>query len=62
MQEAATVKEPMMPKKPSKTKQPVKEPTTVMEWLAAEGAVEGVKYDEDTGRPYRVFTIDLTRQ
>jgi hypothetical protein len=38
-----------------------KEPKTVMEWLEHEGAVEAVKYDEDTGKPYRVFTIDLTK-
>lgn len=38
-----------------------KEPKTVMEWLVGENAVETVKFDEDTGRPYRVFTIDLTR-
>lgn len=33
-----------------------------MEWLAQEGAIEGIKYDEDTGKPYRVFTIDLTKK
>lgn len=38
-----------------------KKPATVMEWLATEGAVESVKYDEDTGEPYRCFTIDLTK-
>lgn len=38
-----------------------KEAKTVMQWLEQEGAVEGVKYDEDIGKPYRVFTIDMTR-
>ena len=38
-----------------------KKPETVMEWLEQEGAVESVKYDEDTGLPYRCFTIDITR-
>ena len=38
-----------------------KEPKTVMEWLASEGAVESVKYDEDTGKPLRCFTIDLRK-
>lgn len=30
-------------------------------WLAEQGAVESVKYDEDTGEPYRSFSIDLTK-
>lgn len=34
----------------------------VEDWLREQGAVEGVKYDEDTGKPCRVFTIDLTKQ
>lgn len=30
-------------------------------WMAEQGAVESVKYDEDTGKPYRCFSIDLTK-
>ena len=32
------------------------------QWLQDQGATESVKFDEDTGRPMRVFSIDLTKQ
>lgn len=28
-------------------------------WLKDQGAVESVKFDEDTGRPMRTFTIKI---
>lgn len=31
-------------------------------WLDEQGAVEGVSYDEETGRPMRTFTINLTKE
>ena len=34
---------------------------SIQKWLAEQGAVESIKYDEDTGRPYRAFTVDLTK-
>jgi hypothetical protein len=33
----------------------------IEQWLREQGAVESVKYDEDTGQPYRSFAIDLTK-
>ena len=33
----------------------------VEKWLQEQGAVESVTFDEDTGRPMRTFTIDLTK-
>ena len=33
----------------------------IKRWLKDQGAVESVKYDEDTGEPHRVFTICLTK-
>jgi len=35
--------------------------TDLQKWLAEQGAVESIKYDEDTGEPYRAFTIDLAK-
>lgn len=31
-------------------------------WLAEQGAVESCTFEEDTGRPMRTFTIDLTKE
>lgn len=31
----------------------------IEQWLTNQGAVESVKFDEDTGAPVRVFTIKL---
>ena len=31
----------------------------ILDWLKTQGATESVKYDEDTGRPYRAFTIKI---
>ena len=33
----------------------------VEKWLADQGAVESRTFDEETGRPMRTFTIDLTK-
>ena len=33
--------------------------TDLEQWLEDQGAVESVKYDEDTGRPYRSFSIKV---
>jgi chromosome segregation and condensation protein ScpB len=33
----------------------------ILQYLKEQGAIESVKYDEDTGKPYRAFTIDLTK-
>lgn len=37
-------------------------PESIEDWLKKQGAVEGIKYDEDTGQKIRVFTIDLTKE
>lgn len=46
-------------RKPRATRQKAEQ--DVLKWLREQGAVESVKYDEDTGQPYRAFTIDLTK-
>lgn len=34
----------------------------IEKWLREQGAVESRTFDEETGRPMRTFTIDLTRE
>lgn len=34
---------------------------SLQKWLAEQGAIESVKFDQDTGEPYRAFIIDLTK-
>lgn len=60
-----------MTKAPSKRRDPqtakacaaIKRATNDVEkWLAEQGAVESRTFDEETGRPMRTFTIDLTKE
>ena len=34
---------------------------TIEAWLKEQGGTESIKYDEETGEPYRCVTIDLTK-
>lgn len=39
-----------------------KDSREIASWLYEQNAVESIKYDEDTGEPYRCFDIDLTKR